>query len=384
MTRILTAPERIKLLREINRVHKETYGWGMPYWNTWGRAYFIDLERDLRATSDDWVPLDGSEVEKYLFLDEKCGDITSLRGIFSWEASSFYHLNPYKFDRSRIRAEDIISDGLGKRPRPDIDYPIKCRETPITVQQRKDDGKIWVSSAWQYHMDCYVTTSPFGEAIHDAINQVTWGDGKAYDALAQRYEELTKAKSEEFRSAIDAYFCGGRLDSVCWDRGYVFAPSKEWRIKNTHELNGALEAEDRHSRLSFEEFLNWLRGCGVSLGEKAEEFLRMRLREIYLGFPWGAARDLGEELVREDRVRPSDVFMWWGGEPNNDCCYAFLTLFFEIDPEDIGTKRFDERVSRNLRTIIEIAEKGHAWLSFWREYEPYIWRAIFSQVAGRP
>jgi len=61
--------------------------------------------------------------------------------------------------------------------------------------------------------------------------------------------------------------------------------------------------------------------------------------------------------MEEDRVQPSDVYLWWGGEPNVDSCYAFLTLFFEVDPSDIGTYKFDEKVSRNLKTIINIAEK---------------------------
>jgi len=83
-------------------------------------------------------------------------------------------------------------------------------------------------------------------------------------------------------------------------------------------------------------------------------------------------------LVEEDKVEPSDVYLWWGGEPNNDSCYALLTLFFEVDPKDIDITQFDNRVSRNLRAIINIAEKAITGLSFWREFEPIIWRTIFS------
>lgn len=54
-----------------------------------------------------------------------------------------------------------------------------------------------------------------------------------------------------------------------------------------------------------------------------------------------------------------------------------MTLFFEIDPDDIGRSGFGERVSRNLRAIINIAE-GDTVLSYSKEYEPDIWSVIFS------
>lgn len=87
---------------------------------------------------------------------------------------------------------------------------------------------------------------------------------------------------------------------------------------------------------------------------------------------------MGECLVQEDRVEPSDVYLWWGGEPNTDSCYAFLTLFFEVDPDDIGTPRFDERASRNLRVMINVAEKERSMLASYREYKPDIWRVFFT------
>ena len=77
-------------------------------------------------------------------------------------------------------------------------------------------------------------------------------------------------------------------------------------------------------------------------------------------------------MVEEDKVNPSDVYLWRGGEPNRDANYALLTLYFKINPEDIGTSRFDEKVSRNLRTIINMSEYSY------RDYEPSVWRAIFS------
>jgi len=106
--------------------------------------------------------------------------------------------------------------------------------------------------------------------------------------------------------------------------------------------------------------------------------LRRRASEFYAAYPCNIAREWCEMLVEEDKVEPSDVYLWWGGEPNSDCCYAFLTLFFEVDPADIGTSRFDEVVSRNLRAIVNIAKKGHVYLISSREYEPHIWRSVFS------
>jgi len=58
--------------------------------------------------------------------------------------------------------------------------------------------------------------------------------------------------------------------------------------------------------------------------------------------------------------------------------YAFVTLYFEVDPEDVGSSKFDEGVSRNLRTLINIAVNERAWLSDYRECRPHVWKAIFS------
>ncbi|MGQ9514788.1 MAG: hypothetical protein ACUVTL_07045 [Thermoproteota archaeon] len=125
------------------------------------------------------------------------------------------------------------------------------------------------------------------------------------------------------------------------------------------------------------EFIGWLRRNGLNLGDRAEEALRKRLRELYVAYPWGKVKEVGEYLV-QDRDEPFDVYLWWGGEPNTDSCYAFLTLFFEVDPGDIGTSRFDEKVSRNLRAMINVAERERSMLSYYREYKPDIWRAFFT------
>lgn len=123
--------------------------------------------------------------------------------------------------------------------------------------------------------------------------------------------------------------------------------------------------------------MKWLGSKVIKLDEKVEEALKKNITKSFSSFPRGTAINLCGDLVQEDKSQQSDVYLWWGGEPNTRPCYAFLTLYFEIDPEDIGTSRFDEKVSRNLRTIINIAEKGHGWLSFRREYEPIVWRAVF-------
>ena len=128
-----------------------------------------------------------------------------------------------------------------------------------------------------------------------------------------------------------------------------------------------------------EEFIRWFRSNGLNLGIKAEEGLRRRMRKFYDAYPCEIAKDWCKFLVEEDKAEPSDVYLWWGGEPNSDSCYAFLTLFFEVDSDDINTSRFNEKVSRNLKTLINIAEKD-TWscLSSHREYEPNVWRTIFS------
>jgi hypothetical protein len=96
------------------------------------------------------------------------------------------------------------------------------------------------------------------------------------------------------------------------------------------------------------------------------------MRKFYDVYPCGIAKDLYKFLVEEDSAEPSDVYLWWGGKPNSDACYAFLRLFFEVDPDDVGTSRFDEKVSRNLKVLINIAEKDTMWMSSRREYEPNV------------
>lgn len=136
--------------------------------------------------------------------------------------------------------------------------------------------------------------------------------------------------------------------------GFLLAASKEWKIKTLEQLNTALEIQDKHLSNVLEEFIQLLKNGGIIKLEKDEESLRKRLRKLYIHYPRNIAKRWRELLVEEDRIKPSDVYLWWGGEPNSDSCYAFLTLYFEVDPEDIGTSRFDRNISRNLRTIINI------------------------------
>jgi hypothetical protein len=135
----LTIPERIKLFKEVNRVHREIYGWRVLYQTPWGKVYFIDIDKNTRATYNNWVPMCKSEIIEYYFRDRRGRDITSLRGLFAWQAESFYHVNPYVFRDydHKLKEEDFVTDNLGKRIKLDISQPVKCLETSISVQQRR-------------------------------------------------------------------------------------------------------------------------------------------------------------------------------------------------------------------------------------------------------
>jgi len=381
LPRYLMITERIKLFKEIDRVHREIYGWKTIYENAWYGSGRIDIESDMRfdVVQGGWIPMGNSDAEKYYFQDDKGKDIPSLRGIFAWQAYHFHHLNPYRFlepSKKELVGEDFISDGMRKRIRPDITHPVNCLGSLIEVQQRREDGKIWISSIWIYHHDCYGSTPGFGGEVYKSLNEAAGGDEKVAEELQAKYEEITDSNGYEFEKALERYFRGGRLQSKNWYGGYLFAASKERRIKTLEQLNEVLEEEDGHFRSSLEEFVVWLRSNGLNLGEKAEESLRRRARKFYDAYPCNIAKELCQLLAEEDKIEPSDVNLWWGGEPNSDSCYAFLTLFFEVDPEDIGTHRFDEIVSRNLKVLINVAEKSTV-LSSYREYEPKVWRVVF-------
>jgi hypothetical protein len=75
-----------------------------------------------------------------------------------------------------------------------------------------------------------------------------------------------------------------------------------------------------------EEFIQWFRDGGLNLGEEAEEGLRKRIRELYSRYPCDIAKNFCKDLIKEDETKQSDVYLWWGGEPNSDECYALLTL----------------------------------------------------------
>lgn len=62
----MSVPERIRLFKEINRVHKAIYGWKIIYENAWNGDGRIDIEND--ASFDlyhkKWVPMIKSEAGK--------------------------------------------------------------------------------------------------------------------------------------------------------------------------------------------------------------------------------------------------------------------------------------------------------------------------------
>jgi len=72
-----------------------------------------------------------------------------------------------------------------------------------------------------------------------------------------------------------------------WYSAYVLAASRPWKIKNIEQLEGALEEEDEYFQNVLEEFVQWLRDGRLNLGDKAEEVLRGRIRELYSSYPCG-------------------------------------------------------------------------------------------------
>jgi hypothetical protein len=390
LARILSIPERIKLFKEINRVHKEMYGWQLLYDNGLNAEGRIDIDRDLVLRyPKEWVPMTESDARHYYFYDVQNRDITLLRGLFAWEAWYFHHLNPYKFDDEyrpsgakafesrKLTEEDFISNNLGKRIRPDIDHPVRCQESLIEVQQRKDDGKIWISSNWLYLPECYGSASYVVEEVYPTITKTAEGDERLVQRIKEKFEQASELNRNEFMMLLERYFRGDRLRGRHWEGGYVFAASRTWRIKTLEQLNEALKVEDRHFQIVLDQYIRWLRSKVIKLHEEDEIALKNIISSNYNSFPRSWVIDLCNQLFEEEKVNPSDVYLWWGGEPNRDANYAILTLFFELDPEDIGTSRFDEEVSRNLRALINISEKN-VLLHSYREYLPLIWRAIFS------
>lgn len=387
MARILSVQERLKLFKEINRVHKELYGWKMAYENAWYGASRIDIDRDVILRPKEDVPIGNSQANEFYFSDDKGRDITLLKGLFAWQAYYFYHVNPYKFEghyrptgaqsseRQKLTEDDFVIDELGKRVRPDIGHPVECLESYMGIQQRREDGKIWITSNWLTNEG---VAPSFGEDLFNAIEKAARGDGKALNGLRDRFEAIDDANRHEFEEALGKYFRGGSLEGRYWHGGYAYAASREWRIKTREELDAALEAEERHFWGVIEAFMQWLRVGELHLGVDVEEELRKGLRETYANYPLNLVKRFATDLMEHDKVEPSDVYLWWGGEPGSDLNYAYVTLYFEVDPGDVGTPKFDEEVSRNLRTLINIAESESAWLSDYRECRPNVWRAIFT------
>jgi len=378
LARILSVSERIRLFKEINRAHQYAYGWNLIYKNI-RKEGLIDIERDTTIFSKTKKQLDESNVESCYFFDDRGNNIRLLRGLFAWEAYDFYHVNPYKFFVNYMREGDMIVDELGKRLRQDLDHPVKCNISWIDVQQRKKDGKIVISSNWLYPDDCYSAVAPFAAAIDKAIYEASGGDSKIIERLSEKYDRINKLNLNNFNEHLfNDYFKGRKLTRKCWYGGYVFAASKAWKIKTLEEFDKALKVEEEHFSKVLEELIGWMKEGGIRLGDKAEDVLREKVRKIYVGYPCGIAKKICESLVKEDKADPSDVYLWWGGEPNADLCYAILTLYFEVDPEEVGTSTFYERTSRNLWTLINVAEEMYPLLSTYKYIEPLAWRAIFS------
>jgi len=215
-------------------------------------------------------------------------------------------------------------------------------------------------------------------AVEGVAVEAVEGDKEEYERLKRRYGEIDGANYCEFGLALERYAKGRKMSAKHWNGGHVFAASREWRIKTIEQLNEAVKVEEEHFSNVLEEFVLWLKSRGLNLGGSAEEGLRRRIRKIYVSHPQKMVKEWCDLLLAEDKINPSDVYLWWGGEPGKGGKYALLTLFFELSPEDIGTVTFYEKVSRNMRVIIDIAERERTHLSEFFEYEPDVWSVLLS------
>ena len=123
------------------------------------------------------------------------------------------------------------------------------------MQQRKDDGKIWISSNWIYHADLYETVGDFGDDIYKTLSEAAGGDKKISEELQKKYKDVVWANGQRFEKALERYFRGGQLNARYWDGGYLFAASKERRIKTLEQFNEARDAEERHFSKALEGFI---------------------------------------------------------------------------------------------------------------------------------
>ncbi|MBO3804143.1 MAG: hypothetical protein JTT11_09825 [Candidatus Brockarchaeota archaeon] len=89
------------------------------------------------------------------------------------------------------------------------------------------------------------------------------------------------------------------------------------------------------------------------------------------------AREWCNPLMAEDKKKPFICLSLVGWRAWQESKYAILTLFFELSPEDIGTTTFDEKESKNMRAIIDMAEMEREHLSEYFKYEPDVWSAFF-------
>jgi len=176
-----------------------------------------------------------------------------------------------------------------------------------------------------------------------------------------------------FKWLLEKYYLRGRkIKGRYWSDSYVFTPSKERRIKTPEQLSAAIDFEGEHLLTVLEEFARYLGSIGIDLNWRVKGLMRRKIRRLFSGGHMFVLKKLFRHLAREDRRNPSDVHLWWGGEPNRDIRYALFTFFFEIDPEDIGTSKFDDKVWSNLKAIIDVAE-GLSWMSGYEDYKPHVW-----------
>jgi len=65
------------------------------------------------------------------------------------------------------------------------------------MPQRKDDGKIWISSNWLYRPECYGPADLLDEVILDAITKQAGGD-KNLSKIKERYWENKELDKDHF------------------------------------------------------------------------------------------------------------------------------------------------------------------------------------------
>ncbi|MGQ9513502.1 MAG: hypothetical protein ACUVTL_00350 [Thermoproteota archaeon] len=74
-----------------------------------------------------------------------------------------------------------------------------------------------------------------------------------YDKLKAKYETFSDVNRYQFEGALKNHIKGQKLNVRHWKGGYVFAASREWRIKTIEQFSVALRVEEEHFTSALEE-----------------------------------------------------------------------------------------------------------------------------------